>query len=376
MMFDHEDKLMKIDQNLSLGKKLESIHSALKERFPFIDRVAAAIYDAKTDTLKTFLHSSGADRPLANYQAKVSEAKSLKEILDKGRPRVVNDLGIFNAGTHRHTRRIAEQGYQSSYTMPMYDQGSFFGFLFFNSYQRNAFTEEVLPQIDPFGHLIALTIIHDVAAIQTLLATVKTARDMAHARDHETGSHLDRMSRYARAIARRLAHKYDFSDEHIENIFVFSPLHDIGKIAIPDEILLKPGALDESEREVMKTHTVKGRELIDRMLTNFNLGNMQHIEILRNIAEFHHEAIDGSGYPAGRQADEIPIESRIVAVADIFDALTSRRPYKPAWTNEEAFETLQALSGIKLDADCVEALVQSCKEIEEIQQHFQENSIG
>ena len=275
-----------------------------------------------------------------------------------------------------HAKRISGQGYQASYTMPMYSSGHFLGFLFFNAYQDAPFSEEVLQQIDPFGHLISLTIIHELSFMQTLLATVKTARDMAHVRDNETGTHLDRMSRYARLIANKLADKYHLSDEYIENVFVFAPLHDIGKIGIPDDILLKRGKLSEQEREFMKSHTLKGRELIDRMLGNFKLDGLQHIDILRNIAELHHEALDGSGYPYGKHGEAIPLESRIVAVADIFDALTSRRPYKPAWSNEEAFAFLKTLAGVKLDPDCVDALEQCLEEIEAIQTPIQGRSLG
>ena len=289
---------------------------------------------------------------------------------------MVNNLGIFTATGKEHAKRIVGQGYQASYTMPMYSSGHFLGFLFFNSYAGAPFSEETLRQIDPFGHLISLTILHELSSLQTLLATVKTARDMAHVRDNETGTHLDRMSRYARLIASKLADKYQLSDEYIENVFVFAPLHDIGKIGIPDHILLKNGKLSGQEREVMKLHTLKGRELIDRMLGNFKLDGLQHIEILRNIAELHHEALDGSGYPYGKQGEAIPLESRIVAVADIFDALTSRRPYKAAWSNNEAFSFLRNFAGAKLDTDCVEALVQCQAEIEEIQSQFREDSVG
>jgi HD-GYP domain-containing protein (c-di-GMP phosphodiesterase class II) len=375
-MFDHKDQLNPLDQNIGLARKLEYIHAALKERFPFISRIAAAIYDSETDLLKTFVHSSGGDEPLSHYQARLSESTSLREILAKGQPRVVNNLGIFAATGKEHAQRIAGQGYQSSYTMPMYSSGHFLGFLFFNSYAEAPFSEEVLRQIDPFGHLISLTIIHELAFLQTLLATVKTARDMAHVRDNETGTHLDRMSRYARLIANKLAVKYQLSDEYIENVFIFAPLHDIGKIGIPDHILLKNGKLSEQERELMKSHTLKGRELIDRMLGNFKLDGLQHIDILRNIAELHHESLDGSGYPYGRHGEEIPLESRIVAVADIFDALTSRRPYKPAWSNEEAFAFLMNFAGAKLDPDCVEALMQCQTDIEQIQQQFREDPVG
>ena len=374
--FDHEDHLNSLDKNIGLAKKLEYIHGALMERFPFISRIAAAIYDPETDLLKTFVHSSGGDDPLTHYQAKLGDTQSLREILAKGRPRVVNDLRIFNTSGKEHSQRIAAQGYHASYTMPMYSAGHFLGFLFFNSHDESPFNEEILQQIDPFGHLISLTIIHELSFMQTLLATVKTARDMAHIRDVETGSHLDRMSRFARLIARKLADKYNLSDEYIENVFIFAPLHDIGKIGIPDHILLKKGKLSGQERELMKSHTLKGREIIDRMLGNFKLDGLQHIEILRNIAELHHEALDGSGYPYGKQGEDIPLESRIVAVADIFDALTSRRPYKPAWSNDEAFTFLRNFAGPKLDRDCVEALTQCITDIEDIQRQFLEDALG
>ena len=375
-MFEHQDALSSLDENINLSDKLAYIHAALSERFPFIVRIAVAVYDAKTDLLKTFIHSSSGEAPLLHYQARLSEAGSLREILRHRRPRVVNDLEVFARGPAEHSQRIAGQGYRASYTMPMYNHGQFFGFLFFNSYEADAFSEEDLRQIDPFGHLISLTVIHELASIHTLLATVKTARDMANVRDSETGSHLDRMSRYARLIARQLAEQYELSDEYIENLFVFSPLHDIGKIGIPDNVLLKPGELDGEERELMKTHTIKGREMIDRMLGNFDLDGAQSIEMLRNIAELHHETLDGKGYPYGRGGADIPLESRIVAVADIFDALTSRRPYKPAWSNDEAFAMLKKLAGSKLDPDCVRALIECRAELETIQDQFNEDPLG
>ena len=376
LMFDHSDRLAQLHENITLGEKIAAIHEMMRERFPFISRISAALYDNKTDLLKTFLHSGEEEKPLVYYQARLSESSSLSEILNIGRPRVVNDLYLFSGGVHEHTKRIGDEGHVASYTMPMFMRGTLFGFIFFNSRQLSPFTEEVLRQIDPFGHLIALTIISDLSMVQTLLATVKTARDMAHLRDDETGSHQDRMSRYARLIARKLAPKFGFSDEYIENVFIFAPLHDIGKMGVPDHILLKPGRLTTEEFALMKSHTTKGREIIDRMVENFELNRINHVDIMRNIAEFHHEAIDGSGYPTGMCGEEIPIEARIVAVADIFDALTSRRPYKGAWSVDEAFSLLAGLSGIKLDAQCVNAFMDSRPEIEEILEQFSENAVG
>jgi HD-GYP domain-containing protein (c-di-GMP phosphodiesterase class II) len=184
------------------------------------------------------------------------------------------------------------------------------------------------------------------------------------------------MSRYSRIIANALADKYELNDSYIEHIFMFAPLHDIGKIGIPDNILLKQGLLNEEEKSIMQTHATKGRQMIDDILANFGLVNFEHVDVLRNIAEFHHEAINGTGYPMGFKGDEIPLEARIIAVADVFDALTSVRSYKEAWSNEKAIETLKELAGETLDKDCVNALVQNMAQVKEIQEKFLEDPFG
>jgi HD-GYP domain-containing protein (c-di-GMP phosphodiesterase class II) len=259
----------------------------------------------------------------------------------------------------------------------MYVNGSLFGFVFFNSYSVNPFNkDDILHHLDVFGHLISLQVINDISAIRTLLATVKTARDVTNKRDFETGSHIDRVAAYAQLLARDLAEKYDLSDEYIEHIFLFAPLHDIGKIGIPDRILLKPGNLTEDEFEQMKTHAQQGREIIDSLLNNYGLESFHHVDVLKNIAQYHHEAVDGSGYPKGLKGEEIPIESRIVAVADVFDALTSRRPYKEPWDNEAAFEALHKLSGTILDEECIKAMERNRSTIERIQQKYREDTLG
>jgi HD-GYP domain-containing protein (c-di-GMP phosphodiesterase class II) len=192
-------------------------------------------------------------------------------------------------------------------------------------------------------------------------------------RDPETGSHLDRMSRYSRLIAMKLADEYNLSDDFIEHLFMFSPLHDIGKIAIPDSVLLKPGKLNASERNIMKTHAHMGCEIIDDLLKNFDFENIEYIDMLRNIIEYHHENINGHGYPRGIKGDDIPIEARIVAVADVFDALTSARPYKDAWSNTKACALLKDLAGKTLDETCVNALLSNMEDVKNIQKCFQHN---
>lgn len=376
LMFDHEDTLNVLNSKLPLKEKLVSAHKTIQTRFPFIVRIAVTIYDPKTRLLKTYLHSSDDDNPLKNYEASLDNAHSLKEVIAKGRPRVVNNLVTFEDSEGSHAKRLARQGYAASYTMPMFDAGEFFGFLFFNSYDKDVFTEKVLSDLDIFGHLISLLTLRELSIINMMIAVVKTTSQIVHKRDPETGSHLDRMSRYSRVIAKGLADKYELNDEYIEHIFMFAPLHDIGKIAIPDEILLKPGKLNKQETEIMRSHATKGREIIDEIIDNFRLDGINDIDILRNIAESHHEAVNGSGYPFGKSKDEIPLEARIVAVSDVFDALTSKRSYKEAWSNDEAIAMLEKLAGETLDSECVNVLIQCRDDIESIQNQFKENEFG
>jgi len=375
-MEEYEDTLSELNKNKPLSEKIRFIHAVLKDRLGFIDRIAVATYEAKTDLVKTFLHSSEEGHPLARYQAKLADAGSLREIVHRGRPRVVNDLAIFSRGEHSHTRYIAAQGYESSYTLPIFLNGLFFGFIFFNSYQKNCFQVDILRDLDVFGHLISSLITNELTTIRMMISTVQSARHVTAFRDTETGAHIDRVSHYARIIAKELAPKQGFRDEFIEYIFLFAPLHDVGKIGLPDAVLKKKEGLTREEFEEIKSHVLKGRQIIDSLIQDFGLDAFQHVKMLSNIVEFHHEAIDGSGYARGIRGDQIPIEARIIAVADIFDALTSRRPYKESWTNDQAFSMLQKLAGLKLDGECVEALLSGRAAIEEIQTRFKEQTPG
>jgi HD-GYP domain-containing protein (c-di-GMP phosphodiesterase class II) len=372
----HQDDLAFLNGDSSLKDKLVSAHQRIQESLPFIARIAVALYDPATRMLKTYVHSSGEDDPLSRYQASIDDAPSLHAILEAGHPRVINNMVTFDNGSQEHTRRIGRQGYAASYTLPMFNHGELVGFLFFNSYQQDAFDDDALRQLDLYGHLIALMVLNELSTARTLAAAVKTAGHITHTRDPETGSHLDRMSRYARLIASNLAAEFDLDDYYIEHVFMFAPLHDIGKIGIPDNILLKPGSLSDEEWEIMRTHVTKGREMIDDLLDNFGLNGLDHVDVLRNIAHFHHEAVNGTGYPEGRHGSEIPLEARIVAVADVFDALTSVRPYKAAWSNEKAFEMLEKLSGETLDSACVAALRSEQEAVIQIQQQFREDPLG
>ena len=373
--FFHEDALARLNEDVPLSDKLVDVHRFVRGHMPFVARIAVALYDAATDTLKTFAHSSDGDNPLPFYEALLGESLSLLEIVERRQPRVVNDTELYGTDAH-HSNQIRSGGFGSSYTLPIFRNGEFLGFLFFNARDKDAFDEASLHFFDLLGHLLALLVIDGLATPKALVATVRTATGLAQHRDFETGAHLDRMAHYSRIIAREVAPKYGLTDADVEHIFLFAPLHDIGKIAIPDDILLKKGRLDAGEFEVMKTHAAKGHEIIEDMLNNFHLDDTAHSEVLCNIALYHHEAMDGKGYPTGCKGEEIPLEARIAGVADVFDALTSRRPYKDAWSVDDAMRYLVENAGSRFDRDCVAALVKHRADVERIKAQFAEDEIG
>jgi HD-GYP domain-containing protein (c-di-GMP phosphodiesterase class II) len=373
-MFEHEDALGALDRAARLEDKLAAIHEALYAQLGLVERISVAAYDPATGMLRTFLASDPGRCRLVRYEAPLADSASLCEIVRSARPRVVDDLAVFAEDRHLHTRIIAEEDYRSSYTTAIRDEGAFWGLLFFNSRSPGAFSEALLGPLDVYAHLIAALVIAEMHAVRMLAAVVKTAHEIVHYRDPETGAHLQRVARYARVIAQHLAATgaASLDDAVIERIYQFAPLHDVGKIAIPDRILLKAARLTDEERTQMKAHTVRGREMIDAIARNFGLEQIDGLDLLRHIAESHHEAIDGSGYPHGLRDGEIPLEARIVAVADVFDALTSARPYKPSWSNGQAFAWLRRFARSRFDEDCVEALAFNAKPVAAIQAHFRD----
>lgn len=181
----------------------------------------------------------------------------------------------------------------------------------------------------------------------------------AEHRDNETANHLKRMSRYSVALGKRAG----MAPQRLEYLALASPMHDVGKIGIPDHILLKPGKLTPEEFEVMKTHPQKGANLLAGLDSDLT-------ETARQIALTHHEKFDGSGYPRGLRGHEIPLEGRIVAIADVFDALTSERPYKTAWTIEAAMEYIHTSSGTHFDPELVKCFCEALPEIRQICYEF------
>lgn len=361
---------------VSIQGQLRDIHQNLKVELPSITRVAVAIYDEQTDVLKTFVHSTDGQLPFSHYEAKLEQVPSLRDLAISGVGRVINDLELGDGCTQgEHVRRLVQTGYRSTYTVPFYDHGVLFGFVFFDSFTPDYFSHVVVRHLSVYAHLISLLVVNEVSRASALRSAILVARKMSRTHNEETGAHLDRMARYARLIAKTLANTRDsIDDEFVEFVFLYAPLHDVGKIAVPHHILLKPGKLSPEEHVIMRTHVAAGMEIVESIADGFHVGSGQHVDVLRNIVRFHHEAFDGTGYLSGRSGTDIPLEARIVTVADVFDALTTERCYKNAWTNEAAFGLLTDLAGRRFDPDCVRALIANTDKVLTIQAQFQSNN--
>jgi putative two-component system response regulator len=194
---------------------------------------------------------------------------------------------------------------------------------------------------------------------EAYLDTILRLSRAAEYKDEDTGTHIARMSHVCAALARKLG----LNESTVEHLLYASPMHDVGKIGIPDHILLKPGPLDPEEWEIMKQHTVIGA----RILSGAQSGFLRLAEV---IAFNHHERWDGTGYPRGLKGKDIPLAGRICALADVFDALVSVRPYKPAFSLEKALSIIKQGEGNHFDPQVVRAFLEILDEVSEISERF------
>lgn len=208
-------------------------------------------------------------------------------------------------------------------------------------------------------------------------ATILGLAKLAEYRDEDTGTHLERIREYSRMIALELAMKPEYSgyitDDYVEDIYNSAILHDIGKVGVPDAILLKPGKLTHDEFEIIKTHTTLGGEALKTVENQIE--GQTFLTLGKEIAYFHHEKWDGTGYPKGLKGTDIPLSARIVALADVYDALTSKRVYKEAFSHEKARGIIVQGRGSHFDPDVVDAFITHEDEFRKIREElFEEES--
>ncbi|WP_158660954.1 HD-GYP domain-containing protein [Thiomicrorhabdus sp. Milos-T2] len=360
-----------------IREEVDLMFEQLRRQLPGLCRIAVALYEEDSDILHSFLKSPAQSKVFTHYSEFLSKVPSLKALADDGEPRIISELVEPDcAESHSyHRQELSSVGIKSSYTVPMYLGESFLGFVFFDADQTDYFSEDVIAQLSIYTRLIEALLVMDILPVKTLMGMVSSTKRITGFKDDETGKHIGRVSSYVELIATELSKVLNLSDEFIEYVWLYAPLHDIGKIGVADAVLLKPESLNPEEYEQMKLHVNLGFEMIEQIIEDFDFGSLHHISILRNVIACHHERWDGKGYPKGLKGEEIPLEGRIMAVGDVFDALSSSRVYRNAFTLEDTFEYIVAQRGRKFDPQCVDAFINQKERVIAIYKKFKERGL-
>ncbi len=291
-----------------------------------------------------------------------AEGSLLAEALQQGRPLHIDDLKQMVAENPQaqFAVRLCEGGYRSALFFPLGGEGQWSALLVFTAKEAGAYNRDHLELLGNIATQVSHSFEKTVVTENLVVSAITGLAKLAESRDPETGNHLLRMARYSAIIAEEMgregAYAGQISSGQVRDIMRFAPMHDIGKVGIEDRILLKPGRLDEVERSEMERHPQIGAEVLRRCEQQMAAVGHSMFQTGIEIAEAHHEKYDGSGYPSGLKGEAIPLSARIVAAADVFDALTSKRPYKEAWPVERAISVMQEEAGQHFDPQVIDAL--------------------
>ncbi len=347
-----------IESNEPFTQILAFIYTSFAPYIPY-SHIGVALVGGGGQTIRASyavsseLHA-GLRKRFMGYETELA-ATSLMQVLSSGSPRVINDLEAYLKGkeVHEYNRILLEEGIRSSISFPLSKNGIPIGIIFFSSSQKNVYRAEHVEFLRVLANSIMLSLERDLLLDDMVVSSTLALATLAEERDNVTGNHLQRMKQYSTLLAKLLMKEGTFADQidtdFIKGIERFAPLHDIGKVAISDSILLKPGRLTPEEFEIMKTHTTYGGNVLRLADQNAKVRGRSIFRMGIEITEGHHEWWNGSGYPRGRSGENIPLNARIVAVADVFDALTSKRPYKDGFSFERSAAIVLGEAGTHFD---------------------------
>lgn len=371
-MLDYSALNKIVSQDIDVVLKLDLIYKFACTGLNKLSRFSVALIVDKVVS-NYYVHDRLSEVGEHDYKEhELQETTSLGNVAFKSAIRVIEDLHQMN-----QTDRISEllrNGHRSSYTFPIAYRGETIGFIFINASQTGYFSQDdVARDCAYLSQAVAQLFIQLYQDQRYLRSALDIALNMGHARDPETKEHLTRMGMYSELIARILSENgADISHQFIHRIRQYAPLHDIGKYMIPDEILYSTRRFTPEERLVMNKHTIYGEKIIDEVITlsGTHLISEGETQLIKNIVRHHHEHFDGSGLPDALCNESIPLEARIVTLADVFDALLSRRAYKPAWDIDRVVEYVEQQTGKMFDPDCVDVLLNNLDLFIEIRRKY------
>lgn len=367
-MFVGVHELIALMENINYSTSFkETLNYIFKTFSPYVPYSHVGVALINSDSEQNIVASYGVSMSIhaglaeefMGYAVDLNET-SLMAIASSGQPRVINDYGQYfkNRKINKYSEIILKYGIRSSITLPLMSNNKHLGFIFFSSSEADVYEHKHVQFLKTVGNAIAVSMEKNVIVDDLVYSSVLALAKLAEARDEDTGSHLQRMRDSAVLLA-KLMMKQDKFKEAIDAHFIseidkFSPMHDIGKVGVADHILLKPGKLSEEEYAQMKYHTLYGAEVL--MLAEDNVAKNGRSIFKEGIAiaGSHHEKWDGSGYPKGLVGDEIPLSARIVAVADVLDALMTKRPYKEAFSFEKSVEIILKGKGSHFDPSIID----------------------
>ncbi len=361
-----------LSKNIPFKDILEYIYNTFSDYIPYT-HIGVALIDEDKQTITASYAASGKHHknlPSRVLGSKVSlRETSLSPIIESGKERIINDLEEYVKGRplKEYNKILLEEGIRSSITFPLKNNDDAVGIIFFSSNTKNVYKNHHIRFLRTLANSIVLSLEKDILMEDLVISSTLALAKLTEERDNETGEHLQRMKIYSKMLAKFLSKEEKYREiidiNYINDIERFAPLHDVGKVAIRDEILLKPGKLTKEEFEIMKTHATYGAKVLKLADDNLKKKGRSIFKLAIEIAEGHHEKWDGSGYPYGKACEEIPISARIVAMADVFDALTSERPYKKPFSFEASVKMIVEGRGKHYDPELVDVFIKNLDEI-------------
>lgn len=341
----------------TLNEQLADIHRRIQAHIPEINRISFALYDQHTDLLKTYADSSTNDERLTHYEYPLAELPSLKHSASHHIHRHIKNITENLQEENQHNHWLKSQGFGSSLAIPTYIDELLVGFIFINSEQRELFDTKTVNLLDSYINLMQEAASKEIEIIHTVLDAAEYALQRKPKHRRQVRDHQTRMYFYAKLIALEISDIYQLDDEFIHNITIFSRFHDIGKLSIPSKVLQNPHEFGRPERNQIQAHIEEGISIIKDVICRSGCCSHSCLNVLIDIISYHQERLDGSGYPFGLQNSDIPISAQIIGVANIFDALTSHRPYKQARSVPFALLELEKMVAEgKINKHCVNAL--------------------
>ena len=361
------EEVRKEMQNIyTMEDALDLMFVKIRERIK-IDRIGVAFVDYKRE--KFIAEYSVMDNHEIflgpGFEVDFADS-SLKNILKHKQPVIIDDISkrYQHKPTSSALTLLTKENIQSNFTIPLITNSIVFGFLFFSSRKKSFFDDEATAFLEKM--IVEINSLINRAYFSKIIFSkiTESFAQLVESKDNDTGDHIDRMVNYSIALAKKVQSKppkqgYEIDDKLILEIGRQASSHDIGKVGVPDAILKKDGPLDESEWAIMKKHPEIGANIFKELRNDLKIFDENFYMVAQDITMYHHEKWDGSGYPDGLSGFDIPLAARIVAIADVFDAISSKRVYKEAFDLETSFDIIKKGKGTHLDPYLVDCFIES-----------------